>query len=84
MISADGRRIAVNARNGLIRVIGVPSPETVPDFDPGELVHALFRKYATKKEVLHYLTGAPALAPGVRNEALRLAEQTPDRKSGEQ
>jgi WD40 repeat protein len=76
-ISSDGRRIAVNAGNGLVRVIDVPSPEPVPDLDPGELVHSLFVRFESRADVLTRLRTDPTLTEEVRQAALKLAEKLP-------
>jgi WD40 repeat protein len=77
-ITPDGRRIAVNARNGLVRVIDVPSPEPVADLDVGELVRVRFHVLRTRPAVLAALMTEPALTPRVRAAAVALAEREPE------
>ena len=76
-VSGDGRRIIVNARNGLVRVIDPPSSDPVSDLDPGELVYGLFVRFESRAEVLTRLRTDPTLTAEVRQAALKLAEKLP-------
>jgi Tol biopolymer transport system component len=76
VVSPDGRRIAVNSRNGLVRVIGIPSPDPVLGLDPAELVRVAFQERLSRDEVLVRLMTDPFLTPAVRSAAVRLAERS--------
>ena len=56
----------------------MPSPDPVPDFDPGELVYGLFVRFESRAEVLARLRTDTTLTEPVRRAAIELAEKHPD------
>jgi WD40 repeat protein len=77
-ISSDGMRIAVNGKNGAIRVIDIPSPHPLPGLDPKGFVFGLEKRYLLREEVIARLKTDRTLTGPVRRDAIRIAETYPE------